>query len=199
MVVRSKKPLLFLAVSLFAMIMTPYAAYAFGVSWSPPVDNNGDSTNVFSVQPGEICQVPFLLMNDTNDDIWVQAAVEGEDYNQPINGQEVASFVNADVGTGTLVQYLVPPFTSGWTGGPHATLEVSIPTFDYASSYFVFATFTTFSDETQGGIGLGESIGIRAYFDVEAPPAPVPEPQSLIFFGTGLVGVVGYVVRRRNR
>jgi len=30
-------------------------------------------------------------------------------------------------------------------------------------------------------------------------PSPVPEPISMIFFGTGLVGVFGYVARRRNR
>ena len=34
---------------------------------------------------------------------------------------------------------------------------------------------------------------------VDLTIAPVPEPISMIFFGTGLVGVVGYVARRRNR
>ncbi len=41
-------------------------------------------------------------------------------------------------------------------------------------------------------------MDVMAQFDI-SPAAAVPEPVSMIFFGTGLVGVAGLVTRRRLR
>jgi len=55
---------------------------------------------------------------------------------------------------------------------------------------FFYITYATI--ETDGAV-----MGITGTPWVVDPPASVPEPVSVVFFGTGLVGVVGYVARRR--
>ena len=42
-----------------------------------------------------------------------------------------------------------------------------------------------------------DSLSMSSIPVAGAPPSPVPEPMAAIFFGTGVVGVLGYVARRR--
>jgi len=50
--------------------------------------------------------------------------------------------------------------------------------------------------------GTGEAVTDHVDYDpylAAPPPCTIPEPMSMIFFGTGLVGVFGFVARRRAR
>jgi hypothetical protein len=40
-------------------------------------------------------------------------------------------------------------------------------------------------------------MGITGTPRIVDPPAPVPEPVSMVFLTTGLIGVLGYVARKR--
>jgi hypothetical protein len=77
----------------------------------------------------------------------------------------------------------------------------------YTSDAANYAEVGVFTD---GDIDLGRSSGINIdfgpdwistggemFFEVGVSPASVPEPLSLVFFGTGIAGVVGFVARRK--
>ena len=68
-------------------------------------------------------------------------------------------------------------------------------------AYFKFDISDVNGVLTLGGAADGNLDGLNYAnytMDLALAESPVPEPISMIFFGTGLVGVVGYVARRRK-
>ena len=78
------------------------------------------------------------------------------------------------------------------------------PNYDFLGvEYAPGIKYLAFSDDNLGGGGAWSGSGLTTYWDTlyfeSGQDNIIPEPTALLFFGTGLVGVVGYVARRRTR
>jgi hypothetical protein len=77
--------------------------------------------------------------------------------------------------------------------------EMTVSNISYSGDQM---SFLLFLDGDSTANGSNEDIyyaPVSITFSESISGAVIPEPLSMIFFGTGLVGVLGYVSRRRMR
>ncbi len=113
--------------------------------------------------------------------------------------------INIATGAATLVGTLNGTAKFGDTAGDQTYGWAGL---DFADGQFWAGTFWDQNLYTRSGVGSNPPDGVSIAYDLSASlggnitgldSQAIPEPVSMIFFGTGLVGVAGLVTRRRMR
>jgi len=148
------------------------------------------NTDTVPLSQGGSLGVPIFLLNDTklvdsNDDLWV--LYPGGMLDTPLNVNESGSFVvSAFVWTGTQAHGRAAIGHLGYGSGTGAMVG---STADLDHDWIYAAQRSPLTD----------SYLFYALSDTLIVPDPIPEPSTLVLFGLGFLGLVGYVYRRKRR
>jgi len=144
---------------------------------------------------------PHIIPDDINYDIEYVPGSLPKDTFQNIS---LYNFVEGLPGNAT-IEDIKQWHSENWTTLPHGDIEnwliASGPNIDYL--IIENNNFTTF-DWREGcdfnfevGTDYGEYSGVATLTEVSSN-APVPEPSTILFFGTGLVGLASVRLRKRK-
>jgi hypothetical protein len=147
----------------------------------------------------------------------IAGAISGDAYTNSLAGATTTTLYGIDANLGTLVSFVSPnagtfntvgslglgfaPAVNGFDivtmGGVNFAFLAAGTTTGSSTANFYSVNLTTGSASLLGvvGNGNGRPGGLQGI----AIQSTVPEPATVVLFGTGALGLVGFAARRRNR
>ena len=133
----------------------------------------------------------------------VKGLVTGADLRATLFGQ---TSVLTDVGPFQYAYLYIYSTDADWIvdvdgeNGTEAQLHLDLPDNVFSLAGYTGGTIgDNFTSYFQPPVGEGEVLGITGTVTPAAPSSPVPEPSSLVLFGTGLLGLTATLRSRLRR
>ena len=168
-----------------------------GITWTaigstPTIHARDNTSTVPGTEPGSFAGI--FLLNDTKvvdsySDLW-----DGS-LDSALNVTESGSTLNCSVWTGTGLW----GFRSGFElGSYHHQTHSYVVDFGQSEPFFSPSEWVI-NPNPWDGSNLKSLYALSDVLTVQSSSDPIPEPSTLVLFGLGFLGLVGYVVRRKRR